>query len=101
MAKVSCRSSRKKIEAVKGYLAEVSPDAVIYTGYDDCIIGIMTRFGCEPVVLYDQQKIIAKLMQDMTREEAEEFFEFNIIGGWVGTGTPAFATMSEAIAEWM
>ena len=29
-------------------------------------------------------------MEDMTMEEAEEFFEFNIIGSYVGDGTPVF-----------
>jgi hypothetical protein len=26
----------------------------------------------------------------MTEDEAEEYFEFNVIGAWVGHGTPVF-----------
>lgn len=60
-------------------------------GYDDCIVGICTRFGQEPIVAYDREKVIAKLMKDgMDREGAEEFFEFNQAGAWVGEQTPCF-----------
>jgi len=40
-------------------------------------------------------------MQDgiETREDAEEYFEFNTIGGWVGDGTPAFATLNKDILK--
>jgi len=59
-------------------------------GFDDCCIGVAERFGMEPVFAYDREKIIAKLEKDMSRQNAEEFFEFNIAGAWVGTGTPVF-----------
>jgi hypothetical protein len=32
----------------------------------------------------------------MTREEAEEFFEFNTIGAWLGDATPVFIDMRPA-----
>ena len=28
----------------------------------------------------------------MDEDEAEEYFEFNVVGGWVGHGTPVFVT---------
>ena len=61
-------------------------------GYDDCIIGVCTRFGQEPIIAYDYGKVIQKTMNDsdMTEEEAIEFFEFNQIGSWVGETTPCF-----------
>jgi hypothetical protein len=61
-------------------------------GYDDCIAGMVRRFGMDiPIVCYDYKKVIDKLMGDgMTHEEAVEFFEFNQIGAWVGEGTPCF-----------
>jgi len=75
----------------------VSPNPLFADGYDDCIIGIMERFGQEtPIIIYDKEKVIAKIMDDDTsREDAEEFFEFNIIGAWVGEGTPGFVTLCE------
>ena len=61
-------------------------------GYDDCIVGIAQQFNRDFVV-YDREKVLAKLMTDgMSREEAEEYFEFNIVGAYVGESTPAFIT---------
>ena len=66
----------------------------LMNGYDDCIAGISSRFGQLPVVCYDRNKVIKKLMdQGMTWEEAEEYHEFNQAGAWTGETTPAFITM--------
>jgi hypothetical protein len=35
-------------------------------------------------------KIALNIEDGMTYEEAEEFYEFNTLGSWVGDGTPAF-----------
>ena len=61
-------------------------------GFDDCIIGVSHRFG-EPLLLaYDKEKVIKKLMKrdNMTIEDALEFYTYNIIGAWVGKQTPVF-----------
>lgn len=75
-------------------------DALIMDGFDDCILGILERFGIDqPIVVYDREKVIAKLMDNdgMTHEEALEFYYFNQVGAWVGEKTPAFLIkMSEA-----
>lgn len=57
--------------------------------YDDCIIGI-TYDGSK--VIYDATKIMDVLMSidDMTDEEALEFFEYNILGSYVGENTPIY-----------
>ncbi len=65
-------------------------DLMVLDGYDDCIIGVCERFGMDDVVLYDKEKIIQKLMKDMGNEDAMEYFEYNIIGFFVGAKTPAF-----------
>ena len=60
-------------------------------GYDDCVVGTVSRFGMSPVLCYDLHKVIAKMVADgMTEEEAYEYYSFNMIGAWVGEGTPAF-----------
>ena len=67
------------------------PELIFCDGYDDCIVGVVRLFGHDPVVCYDLEKIITKLASDgMSREEAEEFFSFNIIGAYVGDRTPCF-----------
>ena len=62
-------------------------------GYDDCIMGTVDRFGFDhEVYLYDVSKVISKLVSEdgMDEDEANEFFEFNMKGSWVGPGTPVY-----------
>jgi hypothetical protein len=64
---------------------------LLMDGFDDCILGVCYRFGREPIVAYDYNKVIDKLQKDgMSYEEAVEFWEYNQIGAWVGEGTPCF-----------
>lgn len=70
--------------------------ALFCDGFDDCILGIADRFGLPgSVVAYDYHKMIAKLAEDMGEEGAVEFFDFNIIGAWMGDGTPIFVRVAE------
>lgn len=59
-------------------------------GFDDCVCGVIESFGNPPVLAYDKDKIIDRLTEDMSREEAYEFFEFNILGAYVGESTPVY-----------
>jgi hypothetical protein len=61
-------------------------------GFNDAIMGIVQRCGQADVILYDTDMIIQILIDadGMTYEEAVEYFDFNILGAWVGDGTPAF-----------
>jgi hypothetical protein len=61
-------------------------------GFDDAIIGIAERIGMEPVVAYDINKIIEILARDMPKEDAVEYFEFNILGAYMGERTPVFVS---------
>lgn len=59
--------------------------------YDACIVGIGHRFSSGPLAVYSIPMVLRVLEGwGMDGEEAQEFFEFNIIGGWVGDGTPMF-----------
>jgi len=71
-------------------MMELPEDALTMDGYDDCIIGVCRRFGQNDIVAYDYSKVIDKLCESMTHEEAVEFFEFNQIGAWMGDNTPCF-----------
>jgi hypothetical protein len=63
-----------------------------YDGYDEAIIGpasIWRDSTQVSVLVYDAEKIREILMQDgMDAEEAREFIEFNIEGGYLGIETP-------------
>jgi hypothetical protein len=59
-------------------------------GFDDAVVGI-TLVNDVWVCIYDEDKIIEKLTKDdMSYEEAREYFEYNILGAYMGTGTPVF-----------
>ena len=82
-------------EEYKDLLAEVNEEMLFAAGFEAALIGYVTRFGMEPVALYDWEKCMKILMErdGMTYEEADEFFSFNVIGAWMGENTPAFATI--------
>jgi hypothetical protein len=63
-----------------------------YDGYDEAILGpamIWRDRQQVQVLVYDAEKIREILMRDgMDAEEAREFIEFNIEGGYLGIHTP-------------
>lgn len=72
--------------------ADEGLELVCADGFDDCIVGTGQQFN-RHFVVYDRDKVLEKLTSDgMSHEEAEEFFEFNIVGAYVGESTPAFIT---------
>lgn len=58
-------------------------------GFESAFIGIGRQFG-NPIAIYDRSKCIEILMEEMTEEEAEEYFQYNTEGAWVGNQTPIF-----------
>jgi len=65
-------------------------------GLDDALIGYVERCGEEVRLVYDRDKAIEILMHDIgERQAAEEYFDFNVAGAWVGPGTPFWFTSLE------
>jgi hypothetical protein len=60
-------------------------------GFEDAFIRIARQFG-KPFAIYDRQKCIDILINrdGLSYEDAEEYFQFNVEGAWVGENTPAF-----------
>ena len=73
-------------------IAELNPEAMMADGFDDAILGLCKQFGTEPLVAYDYEKCVEILMEKdgLTRIEAIDFMEFNVIGSYVGLNTPVF-----------
>ena len=80
----------------------IEESAYLADGFDEAIIGISERFGRDPIVAYDRDKCIEIIIErsaqngltnDEAYEEAAEYFGFNVIGAWVGEGTPEFLTL--------
>lgn len=64
-----------------------------YDGLDEAILGpahIWREHQMVPVLVYDAEMIRSILMtrDGMTADEAREFIEFNIEGGYIGIDTP-------------
>lgn len=79
---------------IRRWLNENHPDALLMDGYDDCIIGVAHQWSKEPIVAYDREKVINKLVsKGMSYSEAVEFHEFNQEGAWVGEKTPCFVDL--------
>ena len=61
--------------------------------FDRAIVGCAARAGGMLAVCYDTELVLEVLQEDgMSPEEAVEYFEFNVIGAWVGDETPVFLT---------
>ena len=69
-------------------------EALHAVGFDDALIGYTTRFGYDMngIAIYDTDKCLDILMQrdNMSYEDAYDFFEYNVLGSWVGDKTPIF-----------
>ena len=75
---------------------------VLADGLDHAFVGLVHRFNVlAPIACYDYDAVIAAFVAEgMTEEEANEHFEYNVIGAWVGERTPCYIrhmTVEEAI----
>ena len=67
----------------------IMEDMILYDGLDGALVGFTERNG-KYIAIYNFDYIITILTEvhGMTFEEAVEYFEFNIAGGWLGENTP-------------
>ena len=61
-------------------------------GFEEAFIGYSNNGELKAV--YDYAKCIQILQKDMSYEEAIEYFEYNVIGAYMGKHTPIFMTAS-------
>ena len=80
-------TAREELDAFADATGET---VLVANGFDDALLGYTQRVGQPTLAVYDRLKCIEVLMyrDGMTFEEAEEFFEYNVAGAWVGEGTP-------------
>jgi hypothetical protein len=60
-------------------------ELLIADGFNDAIIGIDEN---SLRIIYSVKKCIEILTQDMSEEDALEYFSYNVSGGYVGEKTP-------------
>ena len=58
---------------------------MIADGFDEAVVGM-----CGEKLVYSIEKIIEKLMEDMSEKDAWEYYSYNIEGSYVGENTPIF-----------
>ena len=76
--------------------AELNPEAVIFDGpgprtlFDSCIIGYATRIGAEAVLVYDEEKMVDTLAEELDGDfdAAIDYLCFNTFGAYLGDHTP-------------
>ena len=64
--------------------------------YEQAIIG---QDDASLRIVYSADKIIEILSEEMTPEEAEEFYEYNILGAYMGEMTPIYVSEHGSINE--
>ena len=75
-------------------------DVIEVVGMEQELIGYGDTFlssGITKVAVYDGDACIAALMKDMKcdADEAMEFFQFNVVGAFLGEGMPVFVFREE------
>jgi hypothetical protein len=71
---------------------EYAEGAILLNGLESAIIGIVQEFGNGNRVLYSKQRILDILQErdQMTMGEAEEFYDYNILGLYAGEQNAVF-----------
>ena len=75
---------------------EYAEGAILLDGLESAIVGITDEFGTGKRVLYSKDKIL-KILQErdgITYRDAEEYVDYNIIGGYFGEQNPIFLDFS-------
>jgi hypothetical protein len=74
-------------------IAENYPELLVLDPeyFDEAILGVASRINTV-AVCYSEPKIIEILMREdgMDYDEAFEYYQFNIIGAWMGEHTPVY-----------
>ena len=76
----------------KNYLQDCNEDAILLPDeFSRALVGVAHQFN-KSLAIYDSAKIKTILMenQDISEDEATEWFEYNIKGSYVGENTPLF-----------
>ena len=68
-------------------------ETIFYDEFDAAFVGFGWQFNVGPVAVYNQDLVMDILKaRGMDEEGALEYFNFNIIGAYVGERTPIFLT---------
>ena len=107
-------------EVLLDRLTSVHPDALLLEPrewYDACVVGLAVhhpddywkdyRGDDAPLVaVYDYDLLVSAFLThgagpeaDCAYEEAQEFVDFNMVGAWLGSGTPIIVPVSPGVED--
>ena len=87
-------------DQIAEWVSEFNDEALLADGLEGAFMGGCEGAGKPTVAVYDRWKCIEILAKDMEADEDEdryslavEWFEFNVVGAWMGENTPRFVTL--------
>lgn len=82
-------------------LDEYAEGAILLDGLEEAIIGIVEEFGNGRRILYSKPKILSILCERdlMTIGEAEEFYDYNILGLHAGEQNAVFLDVDVSVKK--
>lgn len=93
-------ASKKKAQDIQNYIFNYHDDSIILAdGFELAFLGCGYSFNNSHAV-YDMGICLEILMQrdGMTYDEAEEFFEYNVLGAFVSDRMPVFLVQMKDLA---
>ena len=83
-----------KNDRIREILEDENPEALLYDDMDEALIGIyrgdLARQDMreDSIAVYSYVTYIEVLSRNMSEEEAVEYFDFNVAGGYIGKYQP-------------
>lgn len=76
-------------DQIRAWIQSWNPAALLMEGFNDALVGAVSRPDFGMVAVYDRNLCIDVLVeQGMTKDDAVEFFEYNCEQAYAGPGTP-------------
>ena len=84
--------AKSKFEDLPEDLTLLGSEGAEADDFMDCMIGVIYGADVSDRVCYDMEKVIERLMKrnDWNYEDAREYFDFNILGAYVGESSPVY-----------
>lgn len=82
--------ARHRLDDITKELLSEHDELLLADGFDGALVGIVRQFN-KWMACYDLGLCERELRKDgMTRDEAKEYLEFNVLGAYVGENGPCF-----------